>query len=107
MSSSTPGQTSTPSSDFKSIFEAALSEYEEKTGKRLLDHPLATEVQGCGSVETILAILRGQAKEFQQFRDGDQRLMKWISPSVHVLFTFSATLSEGVAFVRLWDRPGI
>ncbi|KAI9432706.1 hypothetical protein H4582DRAFT_1088189 [Lactarius indigo] len=95
MSSSTPGQTAP--SNFKSILDAALSEYKKKTGKELLDHPLAAEVQRCDSVDAILAIIQGQAKAFQQFRDGDQRLMKWISPVVDVLFTFSATLSEGVA----------
>ncbi|KAH9177215.1 hypothetical protein EDB89DRAFT_2090506, partial [Lactarius sanguifluus] len=99
MSSSTPGQTATPS-DFKSILDAALNEYKKKTGKELLDHPLATEVQGCDSVDAIKAILQGQAKAFQRFRDGDQRLMKWISPVVDVLYTLSSTLGEvaGMAF---------
>ncbi|KAH9031927.1 hypothetical protein EDB85DRAFT_2275272, partial [Lactarius pseudohatsudake] len=95
MSSSTPGQMVTPT-DFKSILDS-LTEYKKKTGKELLDHPLATEVQRCDSVDAILAIFQGQAKAFQQFRDGDQRLMKWIGPVVDALFTFSATLSEGVA----------
>ncbi|KAH9040904.1 hypothetical protein EDB83DRAFT_2554227, partial [Lactarius deliciosus] len=100
MSSSTPGQTSTPSSDFKSIIDAALSEYKKKTGKELLDHPLATEVQRCDSVDAILAIFQGQAEAFQQFRAGDQRLMKWISPVVGVLYKLSETLGgvAGTAF---------
>ncbi|KAI9430051.1 hypothetical protein H4582DRAFT_2087663 [Lactarius indigo] len=101
MSSSTvtPGQESTSSSDFKSILDGALNEYKKKTGKELLDHPLATELQQCDSVDVILTIFQGQAEAFQQFRDGDQRLMKWISPVVDVLFTFSGTLSEGVSLV--------
>ncbi|KAH9015884.1 hypothetical protein EDB84DRAFT_710810 [Lactarius hengduanensis] len=99
MSSSTPGQTATPS-DFKSILDAALTEYKKKTGKELLDHPLATEVQRCDSVDAIKAIFQGQAKAFQRFRDGDQRLMKWISPVVDILYTFSGTLGDvaGTAF---------
>ncbi|KAH9177922.1 hypothetical protein EDB89DRAFT_2239672, partial [Lactarius sanguifluus] len=99
MSSSTPGQTAT-SSDFKSILDAALSEYKKKTGKELLDHPLATEVQRCDSVDAIKAIFQGQAKAFQQFRDDDQRLIKWISPVVDILYTFSGTLGgvAGMAF---------
>ena len=56
MSSSTPGQTSNLSSDFKPIPDAALSEYKEKTGKELLDHPLATEVQQCDSVDAIFKL---------------------------------------------------
>ncbi|KAH9004810.1 hypothetical protein EDB86DRAFT_3240678, partial [Lactarius hatsudake] len=104
MSSSTLGQTSTPSSDFKSILDAALShslsEYEKTTGNQLLSHPLATQMKRCDSVDAILAILRGQAEAFQQFRDGDHRLMKWISPVVDILYTFSDTLGgvAGVAF---------
>ena len=81
-----------------------MSEYKKKTGKDLLDHPLATEVQRCDSVDAILAIFQGQAEAFQQFRDGDRSLMKWISPAVDVLYTFSGTLGEGVSLVRLWDR---
>jgi hypothetical protein len=104
MSSSTPGQTSTPSSNFKSILDAALSqalsEYKKKTGKELLDHPIATEVQRCDSVDAILALFQGQAEAFQQFKDGDQRLMKWISPMVDVLFKFSGTIGGIAGTVR-------
>ncbi|KAN0141499.1 hypothetical protein V8E53_000744, partial [Lactarius tabidus] len=96
MSSSTSGQTSTPSSDFKSIINTglsrALNEYKNKTGKPLLDHPLAAELQRCDSVDAIKAILQVQAEAFQQFRDGDKRLMRWINPVVDVLSTFSDTI---------------
>ncbi|KAF8269617.1 hypothetical protein EI94DRAFT_1699413 [Lactarius quietus] len=99
------GQTS--SSNFKSILDAALShalnEYKKTTGKELLDHPLATELQRCGTVDGILAIFQRQADAFQQFRDGDHRLIKWISPVVDVLYTFSDTFGAvggavGIAF---------
>ncbi len=104
MSSSPPGQTSTSSSNFKSILDTALShalsEYKKKTGNQLLDHPLATEVQRCDSVDAILAILQGQAEAFQEFRAGDQRLIKWISPMVDVLYTFSETLGGVAGMVR-------
>ncbi|KAI9432088.1 hypothetical protein H4582DRAFT_1127272 [Lactarius indigo] len=100
MSAPSLGQTSTPSSDFKSILDDALRQYKKTTGKQLLDHPLATQVKQCDSVDAILAVLRGQAEAFQQFKDGDQRLMKWISPVVDVLYTFSDTFGgvAGVAF---------
>ena len=104
MSSLTRGQISTPSSNFKSILDAALShaltEYKKMTGKDLLDHPLVTEVQRCDSVDAILAIFRGQAEAFQQFRDGDHRLIKWISSVVGVLYTFSNTLGGVAGMVR-------
>jgi hypothetical protein len=104
MSSSTTCQTSTPSSDFKSILDAglrhALSEYKNKTGKPLLDQPLASELQRCDSVDAILAVFRGQAEAFQQFRDGDPRLMRWINPIVDVLYTFSGTFGDTAGAVR-------
>jgi hypothetical protein len=105
MSSSTSGQTSTtPSSDFKSIINTglsrALSQYKNKTGKPLLDHPLAAELQRCDSVDAIKAILQVQAEAFQQFRDGDKRLMKWINPVVDVLSAFSNTIGGAASIVR-------
>ena len=105
MSLSTSGQTSTPLSDFKSILDAglsrALNEYKKKTGKPLLDHPLTTELQQCDSAHSIKAVFQGQAEAFQQFRDGDKRLMKWINPLVDVLSTFSDTIGEAAGIVRL------
>ena len=91
--SSSP-QTSIPHSNFKLILDATLSEYKKKTGKELLDHPIATELQRCDTVDAVLAILQDQAGAFQQLED-DQRLMKWIGPLAQVLFAFSGTLGEG------------
>ena len=99
MSSSTVGQTrNSPSSDFNSILDGALSQYKKKTGEGLLEHRLAAEVNRCDSIGAISAILQSQARELQQFRDGDQRVMKWIYPTVDVLSTFSETLG-GVASI--------
>jgi hypothetical protein len=70
----------------------ALGLYKRKTGKELLDHPLATELKQCSSIDAILEILQGQASAFQRFRDGDQRLMKWISPIVGVLYRLCDSL---------------
>jgi hypothetical protein len=104
MSSSMPDQTSNPSPG-KSVLDAALSnalnEYKTKTGQDLLNHPLAAEVQRCDSVDAILAKFQGQAEALKQFRPGDQRLMKRISPVVDILFKFSATLG----LVANWVSP--
>jgi hypothetical protein len=104
MSSFLQSQTSTPSPDFKLILDAglsrALNEYKEKTGKPLLDHPLAAELQQCDSVDAIKAVFQAQAEAFQQFGDSDQKLTKWISPVVDVLHTFSDTLGGVPGIVR-------
>ncbi|KAH9003812.1 hypothetical protein EDB86DRAFT_2280016 [Lactarius hatsudake] len=93
---SSPPQTPVSSSQFKSILDTALAEYKKKTGNNLLDNLLSKELQSCESAEAVLAIIQHQAKAFDRFRRTDQGLMKWIGPSVHVLYTLSATLGEGV-----------
>ena len=87
-------------SQFKEIFDAALSEYKTKTGNDLINNPLAKKLQCCASAEAVLGIIQCQVKEFDEFRDGDTSLMKWIGPSVDVLFTISSTLGAGVSTVR-------
>ncbi|KAH8994764.1 hypothetical protein EDB83DRAFT_2559300, partial [Lactarius deliciosus] len=94
---SSPSQTAAPSSIFKSMLDTALAEYQTKTGDDLLAHWLAAELQTCESVDSVLDILRDQAKAFEQ--SGDQKLMKWIDPVVHVLYTFSGALGDGVSLV--------
>jgi hypothetical protein len=88
-----------------SILDVALNEYRKNTGNDLLSHPLAIELQLCDSVDGILAILRRQADTFEQSRDRNWGLMKWISPSVHILYSFSAALGDGVSLVRLGNEP--
>ena len=94
-------QTPESSSQFKSILDAALGEYKSRTGKDLTSNSLAKEIQGCESAEAVLEIIQREAMAFDKFRDGDKRLMKWIGPSVDVLYTISATLGQGVGMVRI------
>lgn len=99
MSSDEPSESSVQTSpsppNFKLIFDAALSDYKRNTGKDLLDHPLATELQRCDTVDAVLAILQDQATAFQPIKDGELGLMKRISPLVQALFAFSGSLGEG------------
>src|SRR5260370_17188578 len=88
-------QPAAPSANFKSMLDAALAEYQKTTGDDLLAHWLANELRPCESVDAVLDILRDQAKAFE--RSGDQRLMKWIDPLVHVLYPFSGALGLGSA----------
>ena len=81
------------------MLDDALVEYKKKTGKDLHAIWLASELQTCVSVDSVLDILRDQAKAFE--RSGDQRLMKWIDPLVHVLYTFSGALGNGVGLVGI------
>jgi hypothetical protein len=92
----TPG----PSTDnFTAIFDAASAEYEVMTGNRLDTHPFAAQLRTCHSPEAISNSLRTQAQGFSKFCEGDEKLMAWLDPTVHILFTFSATLGEGTSLV--------
>jgi hypothetical protein len=81
------------------MLDASLAGYKKKTGEDLLAHWLAAELQSCESVDAILDILRDQAKVFEQ--SDDQKLMEWIDPLVHVLYTFSGALGDGVSLVSI------
>jgi hypothetical protein len=94
-----PATTST--SNFQAIFSNALKAYERQTNKDLNTHPLAAQLQTCDSPTAILALLQGQVQQFDQSQSGDERLMKWLNPTVNVLYAFSATLGEGVGLVSL------
>ncbi|KAH9023292.1 hypothetical protein EDB85DRAFT_329766 [Lactarius pseudohatsudake] len=88
---------STP--NYHPIFEKALREYKKKTNKEISTHPLAEEINGCGTIEAILTVLQGKANELNQSRSSDERLTKWLTPTVNVLNALSATLGEGVGTV--------
>ena len=94
-------QTADSSSNFKSMLDAALIQYEKKTGKDLQAIWLASELQTCQSVDSVLDILRDQANTLD--RSGDQKLMEWIDPLVHVLSTFSDALGDGVSLVCIMN----
>src|ERR1700761_3836674 len=90
---------SSSSSNFQSIFYAAVKAYEKKAKNDLLIHPLSAQLQACNSPSDILAILQEKVKEFDQSRSADERLSRWLNPTINVLYAFSATLSGGVGLV--------
>ena len=87
------------SSNFQAILYASIKEYEKKTKKDILIHPLMAQFQTCNSPTDILAILRTQVQHFEQSTRGDDKLTRWLDPTVNVLYAFSATLSAGVGLV--------
>ena len=90
---------------FTAIFQAALNEYQRSTGKPLDTHPFATQLDGCNSPEATLNVFLTQAQAFSKFRQSDEKLMKLLDPMVHIIFTFSETLGEGIGLVRRCIRP--
>ena len=88
-------------SNFNIIFTKALKEYTKKTKQDLTAHPLATQLQACDSSAAIVTILQDQIDQFRQSRSGDERLKKWLSPTINVLYAFSATLGAGLGQVNI------
>jgi hypothetical protein len=88
---------STP--NFQPVFERALDEYKKKTGKDLTTHPLAAEIKACASPQAILTVLEGKANELNQSQSSDDRLTKWLNPTVNILNALSATLGQGAGLV--------
>ncbi|KAI0248661.1 hypothetical protein BJV78DRAFT_1156397 [Lactifluus subvellereus] len=71
-------------SNFTSIFETAAKEYKKLTKKDLHNHPFAAQFDRCDSPGAVLGVFQNQAQAFDQLRNGDERLMKWLSPTQHL-----------------------
>ncbi|KAH9983786.1 hypothetical protein BJV74DRAFT_988860, partial [Russula compacta] len=99
MSNAQVAAPSSSSSNFQLIFNNALEAYESQTKKNLLAHPLAIQLQSCDSPSTILAVLQEQFQDLNRSRSHDEKLTKWLDPTVNVLCAFSDTLGEGVSLV--------
>jgi hypothetical protein len=99
---SATNQTAGPSTDnFSAIFNVASTEYQRLTGKYLDTHPFAAQLDTCKNPEAISNVLRTQARAFSKFREGDERLMAWLDPTICILLTFSDTLGEGIGLVSV------
>jgi len=81
--------------------DVALAKYTKQTGKDLRNHPLAFKINQCDSAESILAVFHEQAQEFDEFRNGNSKLIKWLQPIVSGLYTLSnsSALRDGVNLV--------
>ena len=102
---STVPSTSTSHSNFAYIFNAALESYRRKTKNDLASHSLLPSLQSCDSSEAVLTVLREKIPAFNQSQNGDDRLTKWVSPTVTVLYSFSATLGGGSGLVNIRMFP--
>ena len=96
---STSHQTTDRSSaNFTAIFDAAANEYKTLTKQDLGTHPFTAAFGNSSSPDSVLDVFRTQAQAFNKFREGDDKLMAWLTPIVHILFTFSGTL-DGIGLV--------
>jgi hypothetical protein len=97
--SHTPSSSSQVTTNFQLIINNALKAYEKRTKRDLLAHPLAVQLQNCGSPAAILAVLQQQVQGLDQSGSSHGRWTKWLDPTIDVLFAFSATVGAGVGLV--------
>ena len=93
----------TSSSNYQTIFDNAIEAYRRKTKKDLRSHPLLNKLQNCDSPDAILSILYEQIPGFDQSRDTDNRLTKWLNPTVNVLCAFSGVIGGGASLASPKD----
>ncbi len=93
--------TTSSSSNYQSIFDNALEAYKKKTKRDLRSHPLLTKLETCNSPDAVLTLLREQIPALDQSRSVDDKLTKWLNPTVNVLYTFSEAMGGGIGLVNI------
>ena len=87
--------------NYQDIFDNALKAYKDKTGKDLALDPLLRQLESCNSPDAVLDLLRKRIPGFNQSERSHDRPMKWLDPTVNVLYSFSSTISGAVSLVSL------
>ena len=101
MSSSSHLTKHTPASNLRTILDEASVRYKELTGYDLATHPLAARFDNWDSVDTILEIFQDQARKFNEFRKGNEKLMEWLKPTVQIMVSISTSLGNASTTVQL------
>jgi hypothetical protein len=86
--------TSTSSSNFETIFTAALKEYKKQTKKDIASHPLAAQLKSCNSPNAVLTVLQTQVQTFDSSESASGRWKGLLDPTINVLFAFSGFVSS-------------
>ncbi|KAH8981728.1 hypothetical protein EDB92DRAFT_1820136 [Lactarius akahatsu] len=87
------------STSFQPILDAALADYTKQVGIDLVNLPPSDSLRSCGSPDDVLKLLEDKANQFKDFRDGNRKLLNWLSPVVHVVHTLSTVLGASITLV--------
>ena len=90
--------TNIPQSNYQLIINA-LNNYADRTGIDLSKNPFAEKLQLSNSPDAILELLHDREKAFKEDREGNRKLINWLTPAVEVLNAFSGVLGEAVSLV--------
>ena len=86
--------TSISSTNFQTVYAAALKGYKEQTKKDIDSHPLAAELKSCDSPNAVLTVLQSQVQKFDPSETANGRWAKLLDPTVTVLYTCSGFISN-------------
>jgi fungal STAND N-terminal Goodbye domain len=95
--------TTASTSNFRLILDA-LDDYTKQTGIDLTKNAFAESLQNCDSLDSVLQLLQDRVQAFKDYRDGNHKLINWLSPVVRVLHGFSAILGEAAGLVSFRSR---
>ena len=96
-----------PSSNFQSIFDAALADYLDQTGVDLTRNSFAEKLQNCQSADDILDLLQDKANQFKEYRSGNYDLINCLKPVVQVLHASSGVLGGVASPVSALHLPAV
>jgi hypothetical protein len=101
MSSTVQATTSSSSSASNiQIITDALLDYAKITGIDLSKNPFAAAIERANSPGAILELLQEREKEFNDYREGNRRLISCLRPAVNTIQAFSGILGEAVILVN-------
>jgi hypothetical protein len=84
----------------------ALADYTKVTGIDLSNNPFVAPIEHSNYPEAILELLQEREKAFEEYCDGDWRLISCLRPAVEVIHSFSCILSLAVSLVSYTCHPG-
>lgn len=90
--------THTPQSNYQLILHA-LASYADQTGIDLSTNPFADKLQDSELPDAILELLHDREKAFKEYREGNRKLIHWLTPAVQVLHAFGEILGESLSLV--------
>jgi hypothetical protein len=89
----------TPSTENFQLIINALADYKKVTGIEISTDSFAAVFEQSNSPEAILQLLQGRAKAFQEYRDGNRKLISCLKPAVKIIQAFSEIIQEAVSLV--------
>jgi len=95
--------------EYQLVFDDALEVYKMKTGQDLCSYSLFSKLETCDSPDTVLIALQQQIPAFIEPGSSDNnKLTKWLDPTIKVLIAFSSIIGGGVNLVSTESqvRPG-